>query len=162
MKPISIHHLFSEIESDYFYGNIALLNDLNSFLIFVKSNSATLELTNIIKLDLENLKLLKDRIMKLLNLNCDKNKIHPYDHVIAIYLYVVYSTSMIEVESILELIYKKKPRNLYWTYWIYNYILKSLPKVINCYCDTYQLTETPELEPIDIEASNSNKTKQEY
>lgn len=158
MKSISIDSLFSEIESADFYARLALINDFNSFLVFLKSNSSIQELINIIRMDLINLDLIKKRIGKLWNFNCDRNKLHPYDHSIAIYLYVIFDSFKEEVEEILKFAYKNKLGNLYWTYRIYNYILKNLPRIITNFCETHQIAEFDKdnITYIDTEATDSD------
>lgn len=155
MSTKSIHILFAEIESENFFARLALINNTESFLIFLKSDSNIQELINFASIGQENLYLIKDRLLKLWHFDCDKNKLHPYDHSIAMYLYVIFESNKIEIEEILEFIFNNKLINLYWTYEIYNFIFESLPRVNTSYCDTGQIPHSDRIDFIDVKALDS-------
>lgn len=141
MRIISMDTLFSEFESNEFYLRFSsLIKSISSFLIFLESHPSIDQFINIVSTDSNKINIIKKRIKKMLNYKCNKNELHPYDHSIAIYLYVIFVAFANEVKPILDFVYKEKIGNLYWTYIIYNYILKNLPDESNEFCATYQIT----------------------
>jgi len=156
MYPISFDSLIARIESDSFYAEIALINDLESLLLFLKFDSYVKNLIDIIGLDIDNYNLIKNRIEELWQFECDPNKLHPYDHSIAVYLYVIYKSSESNIEPILHFIYRNKLKNLYWTYEMFNYIYKNLLSVSTQFCDNFQMSEFKNMDFIDISALDSD------
>jgi len=156
MRVISIENLFSEIESADFYSNLVFINKFNSLLIFLESNSTVEELIDFIRSDETYLDLAKERITKLWNFDCDENKLHPYDYSIAIYIYIIFRAYKDEIKPVLEFIYKNRLKNLWWTYEMYNYILKNLPKAsVSSTCETFEASNSDNIDIIDIKSSDS-------
>ncbi len=155
MSTISIHILIADVESESFFARLAIINNIESFLIFLRSNSSIQELINFASIDKKNLDLIKERLFRLWDYECDNKKLHPYDHSIAMYLYVIFESNKIEIEEILEFINTHKLENLYWTYEICDFISKSLPRVITSFSKTDQISHTDRDDIIDIKASDS-------
>jgi hypothetical protein len=152
---ISIDRIFSEIESADFYTNIAVINNFDSFLIFLEEHPSIEKLRNLLSINLEDQDRVIERIKAFWMLNCDPAKLHPYDHCIAIYLYLIFETNKFKIEPLMQFVKENKLPNLYWTYHIYNFILRNRPSVITKYCDVSQIPTAEPLEFIDIEAKDT-------
>lgn len=125
MRIISLDSFISEIESTDFFSNIVLINNIDSFLLLLQSNASIQDLINLIKINSDYIEFILERIKKLWEFKNDINKLHLYDHSIAIYLYSIYSASKQDINDILKFVSQNRLKNLYWTYLIYNYILEN-------------------------------------
>lgn len=155
MFNISIGELFSQIESADFYANIALVNSVDIFLTLLNGNPSIRNLISLVSFEPSYLDMMEERIYRLWKFECDSNILHPYDHSIAVYLYVIFKVNKNKAEEILKWIYQNQIPNLYWAYQIYNYILRNIPRVITSYCDHHQIDEPERLDYININALNS-------
>jgi hypothetical protein len=156
---ISLDQIFSEIESPDFYANIAIVDNLDSFLFFADNHRSIVCLKSLLSINPENQDHVIERAKVLFGFKCDPSELHPYDHSIAIYLYTLFKTNKFKVESLMEYISQNRLPNLYWTYHVYNFILRNLPRIITSYCDASQVQLPEKFEPIDVSSFHSaNKT----
>ena len=156
---ISLDQIFSEIESPDFYANIAVIDNLDSFLFLADNHRSIGYLKGLLSINSENQDQVIERAKVLFNFKCDLTELHPYDHCIAIYLYTIFQTNKFKVESLMEYILQNKLPNLYWTYHVYNFILRNRPSIITSYCDASQMQLPKDLEFIDVFSLDAeNKT----
>jgi len=133
MSARSLDKLISEIESKDFYTNFMLFNSLDMLLKFFKSNETTKLLEEEIIINRDRVSILEDRIKKLWKLKTDTDYLHPFDHSIATYLYVIFKTHKEAVEPVLLFILKNQLKNLWWTYIVYNFINRNRPQETSSY-----------------------------
>ena len=138
-RTISFDTLFSEIESAGFYAKIFLINSLESFLFFLQANDSVNELLNLVRIDETRFSLIKDRILRIYKYQSDKNKLHPYDHSIAIYLYVIFMSFREKTIDVLRYIYENQLPNLWWTYILYNHVLRQFSVESANTCQTQEI-----------------------
>jgi len=159
-KSISLSSLFSEIESAEFFTNTLHFNNVNHLIAFLERNPDIRNLIDIITMDLSNYDLLFGRMKMLWAYECDQNVLHPYDLAIAIYLYALYRSFNEKVQEALEYIYENKLKNLWWTYHIYNFIVKNLVNTSSSICSSTQVGHS-ELKAysIDVHMTNTNRSQ---
>lgn len=109
-----IKQLFSRIESVSFKNDSYAINTLASFTAFVRSIP---EFSQIIEnpsaTTPEITKTLRERILRLQNINDDINHVHPYDAAIAAYIYAVNILSPAAYSKLESRLVTSK--NMWWT-----------------------------------------------
>lgn len=159
-QPISLGGIFSEIESAEFFANTVHFNNVDHLISFLERDPITRNLIDFISVDLANFELLFGRIKLLWTYECDKKVLHPYDLAIAIYLYVLYRSFNLKVQETLEFIYENKLNNLWWTYYIYNFIVNGLADTSSSICSSTQIGHgEPKAYSMDLNITYTNRSQ---
>lgn len=128
MSATTFDLLLSEIESKDFFTNFLLINTTDMLIDFIESNEQVRKLRELVLVSSYYIDILVERIKKLWRTKKNIDTLHPYDHSMAVYIYVIYKTHIEKVVPVLEFIFKHQRKNIWWTYIIYNYIIKNLPQ----------------------------------
>lgn len=120
--------LFTKVESDSFLSKVGVISTLGAFLALLNREESIRFIKDLAKSDpKEFVKEIIKRIKKLITLKVDRKKLHPYDHAIATYLFVVSQISNEDIPVACRIVMRSKLTNLWWTNFTIS-ILKDLEK----------------------------------
>jgi hypothetical protein len=151
MRQISLDRAMDEVESDSFFARLSLITDSDVLLYFLRNSDVVQELGREATIEDSTYQAIFERLKALVNTDSSHNKLHPYDHSIACYLYVLFDSGRTKIEPVLEFILTHKLPNLFWTYLVYNFVVNSMPVVETAYCDAGQVLTPRQYPPIKVE-----------
>jgi hypothetical protein len=122
---ISIKNLLALIESNQFFEKILFINNVNSFIFFLKHSDEVKSLVDIAKSEESSVESLESRIFRILQFDSENQSLHQYDPAAAIYLYAIYSADVERAEKLIKKIGEIHPPNFWFTWWICSYIAKN-------------------------------------
>lgn len=128
MQITSLDKLISYLESKDFFKKFLLINSGDMLLDFMEHDESIKKLKEELLINKHNIDIFEGRIKKLWGSKRKRGYLHPYDHSIAVYLYAIFKTHVEKIEPILSYIYKNKRKNIWFSYLMYNYIVKNLPE----------------------------------
>ena len=157
MDSYVINDLFAKIESDEFYNLINLNNNASMFIKSISTNNTVKNLTSLLLSDKKTHDVIFERIKRFIELDEPSDKLHPYDHAVAIYLYVL-SKQKSDLYEVLDYIYHNKLPNLWWTYISYSQANKMISFRSDLVNETVYEKKTHDEEYRISEPSNELKT----
>lgn len=115
---------FEIIESSELFAKLALSNNEETFLRSIRSVDDVLLFKDEISADLDLAGHVTSRIDALIDFEADREALHPYDHAIAAYLYILSESNINEFLRAWEKVKEKRLSNLWWAYGVGSYIYK--------------------------------------
>ncbi|MBU1937020.1 hypothetical protein KKG05_06435 [bacterium] len=106
---------FSAFESNTYYALFGDANHINIILTRLESDENVQNLVNQARSDTDIVNAIAERIKKLLPKSEEPTKLHPYDHSIATYLYVLSKSDIDTFREIKDVVYTSYHPGLWWT-----------------------------------------------
>lgn len=119
---------FEIIESTEMFSKLALSNNAETFLRIMKSVDDVLLFKDEISANPDLAEHVTNRIKTLLNIETEPNVLHPHDHAIAGYLYILSESNIGEFSKSWEEVKEKRLLNLWWAYGVGSHIDKGTPE----------------------------------
>lgn len=133
---------FEIIESSELFARSALSNNEETFLRSIRSIDDVLLFKDEISANPDLAGHITSRIDMLIDMKMDPKSLHPYDHAIAVYLYILSDSTIDEFHQAWGKVKEKKLTNLWWAYGIGSYLYRGALKT--------QIVETESAFDIDL------------